>query len=347
MNFYNSPHPYYCGIDLHARLLYVCILDSDGNILIHRKIDACKDDLLLLLEPYIGQVIVGVECMHCWYWISDWCDELGIDFVLGHALYMKAIHGGKAKNDKVDSYKIACLLRGGNFPIAYTYPTEMRATRDLLRRRMKIVQHGAMLKAHVVNTNSQYNLPPHELNLKNPSSRQKLREQYQDPIVQRNIDMDISILDFYAKEIAHVEQFVEKLARQHNPVYLEILKTVPGIGKILSLTILYEIGDIARFESVQNFASYARLVKCKTESAGKTYGTSGNKIGNVHLKWAFSEAAVLYLRGNEKAQRYLQRLQKRMSKAKALSALAHKLGRCVFFMLKNKTVFDEQRFLKG
>jgi transposase len=120
---------------------------------------------------------------------------------------------------------------------------------------------------------------------------------------------------------------------------------VPGIGLILAMTILYEIGDINRFESVQNFASYSRLVKCKAESAGKTYGTSGNKIGNGHLKWVFSEAAVLYLRGNDKARRYLNKLQKRMSKAKALSALAHKLGRSVYFMLKNKTVFDDERFL--
>ncbi len=116
---------------------------------------------------------------------------------------------------------------------------------------------------------------------------------------------------------------------------------------MLALTILYEIGDIQRFDSVQKFASYARLVKCKAESAGKSYDTQGNKIGNAHLKWAFSEAAVLYLKGNPKAQRYLQRLQKRMSKAKALSALAHKLGRAVYFMLKNGTVFNEQRFLAG
>lgn len=91
----------------------------------------------------------------------------------------------------------------------------------------------------------------------------------------------------------------------------------------------------------------SRLVKCKAESAGKSYGTQGNKIGNAHLKWAFSEAAVLHLRGNDKAKKYLVNLQKRMSKAKALSVLAHKLGRCVYFMLKNETVFDENRFLKG
>ena len=97
------------------------------------------------------------------------------------------------------------------------------------------------------------------------------------------------------------------------------------IGRILSLTIIYEIGNINRFETVQNFSSYARLVKCKAESAGKIYGTNGNKIGNAHLKWAFSEAAALYLRGNKDAQNYLLKLQKRMSKAKALSTLAHKL----------------------
>lgn len=118
-----------------------------------------------------------------------------------------------------------------------------------------------------------------------------------------------------------------------------------------ALTIIYEIGDIKRFNSVQKFASYSRLVKCKAESAGKSYGTSGNKIGNkignAHLKWAFSESAVLYLRGNEKAQKYLTKLQKRMSKAKALSALAHKLGRCVYFMLKNEVIFDEAKFLKS
>jgi transposase len=115
----------------------------------------------------------------------------------------------------------------------------------------------------------------------------------------------------------------------------------------LSLTIIYEIGDIDRFDSVQNFASYSRLVKCKAESAGKSYGTQGNKIGNAHLKWAFSEVAVLYLRGNDKAKRYLLKLQKRMSKAKALSTLAHKLGRCIYFMLKNEKVFDESKFLKS
>ena len=227
------------------------------------------------------------------------------------------------------------------------YPKAMRATRDLLRRRMKIVRHGADLKAHVSNTTSQYNLPPNKVNLKNIGAREQLKSNFPNPAVQKNINLDMAILDCYAEQLSKVEWYIGQQAKQHNPVHLHLLKSVWGIGPILALTILYEIGHIQRFDSVQKFASYARLVKCKAESAGKTYGTQGNKIGNAHLKWAFSEAAVLYLRGNEKAQHYLLTLQKRMSKAKALSALAHKLGRCVYFMLKNETVFDESRFLKA
>ena len=347
MNFYNNIHPYYCGIDLHARILYVCIFDQEGNTCVHKEIPADPEKLKQILEPYIGNIVVGVECMHCWYWVSDFCNDLGVDFILGHALYMKAIHGGKAKNDRIDSFKITKLIRGGNFPLAYVYPKKMRATRDLLRRRTKIVRHGADLKAHVANTTSQYNLPPNKVNLKNKDAREQLRSTFPDLSVQKSIDLDMAILDCYAQQLSKVEWYIQQQAKQHKPIHFHLLKSIWGIGPILALTIIYEIGNIDRFASVQKFASYSRLVKCKAESAGKSYGTQGNKIGNAHLKWAFSEAAVLYLRGNKKAQKYLLKLQKRMSKAKALSALAHKLGRCVYFMLKNETVFDENKFLKG
>ncbi len=185
------------------------------------------------------------------------------------------------------------------------------------------------------------------MNLKHVCAREQLKTTFPDKVVQRNINLDMAILDCYAKELSKIECFIEQQAKQHNPVHLHLLKSISGIGRILSLTIIYEIGNINRFKTVQKFSSYARLVKCKAESAGKSYGTQGNKIGNAHLKWAFSEAAVLYLRRNEKAQRYLLKLQKRMSKAKALSALTHKLGRCVYFMLKNEMVFDDDRFLKS
>jgi hypothetical protein len=219
MNFYNNTHPYYCGIDLHARALYICIINQAGEKLCHKEISAKPERLYQVLEPYIGQMVVGVECMHCWYWVSDFCEDNNIDFILGHALYMKAIHGGKAKNDRIDSYKIANLIRGGNFPLAYVYPKTMRATRDLLRRRTKIVRHGAHLKAHVANTTTQYNLPPNKVNLKNIGAREQLKSAFPDSVVQRNMDLDIAILDCYAKELSKIEWFIEQKAKQHNPTH--------------------------------------------------------------------------------------------------------------------------------
>jgi len=198
MNFYNHMHPYYCGIDLHARSLYVCIIDQEGKTCLHKGINTNPNTLLTLLKPYLGQDVFGVECMHCWYWVADFCEEHAIDFILCHALYMKAIHGGKAKNDRIDSFKIAVLIRGGDFPLAHVYPKEKRTTRDSLRRRMEIVRHGAHLKAPVVNTTSQYNLPPKKVNLKNICAREMFMSTFADPVVQRNIDLDMAVLDCYA-----------------------------------------------------------------------------------------------------------------------------------------------------
>jgi transposase len=159
MRFYTSQHQFYCGIDLHARSMYVCILSHDGEVLLHRTMKAAPEPLLTAIAPYREGLVVAVECMFTWYWLADLCAQEGIAFVLGHALSRKAIHGGKAKHDKIDSHKIAVLLRGGMLPQAYVYPAQMRATRDLLRRRLHLMRKRAELLAHVQNTNSQDNLP--------------------------------------------------------------------------------------------------------------------------------------------------------------------------------------------
>jgi hypothetical protein len=159
MKFYTRQHAHYCGIDLHSRTMYRCILDPSGAILLHRNMDADAESFLKAIEPFRQDMVVAVECIYTWYWLADLCSREKIAFVLGHALYMKAIHGGKAKNDKIDAYKIAALLRGGMIPQAYVYPQEMRSTRDLLRRRMLMMRRRAELLAHVQLTNQQYNLP--------------------------------------------------------------------------------------------------------------------------------------------------------------------------------------------
>jgi transposase len=347
MRFYTRTHQYYCGIDLHARSMYLCILNAEGDIVAHRNMSARPRPFLDALAPYRDDVVVAVECIFTWYWLADLCQRENINFVLGHALYMKAIHGGKAKNDKIDSHKIAVLLRGGTLAQAYAYPPQMRATRDLLRRRNHLVDKRAELLAHIQNTNSQYNLEPFGKKIARKSNRVDLAERFTDPCVRKSIALDIALIDVYDQQLSQLETDIVRSAKSHDPNTLHLLHTVPGIGKILALVILYEIHTIARFEKVGNFLSYARLVKCAKESAGKRYGTGGNKIGNVHLRWAFGEAACLFLRANPDGQKLHQRLVNRHGKAKALSILAQKLGRAVYVMLKRKRAFDMNKFLSG
>ena len=285
--------------------------------------------------------------MFTWYWLADCCADHGIPFVLGHALYMKAIHGGKAKNDKIDAHKIAVLLRGGMLPQAYVYPAEMRATRDLLRRRMHLARKRGELLAHVQNTNSQYNLPAIGKKIAYKANRDGVAERFADPAVQKSIEVDLALITYYDELLRDVELTIVKTAKHHDAQTLYLLQTVPGIGKILSLVLLYEIHDIARFPRVQDFASYCRLSSVPRNRPANAPGTSGSKIGNAHLKWAFSEAAVLFLRDNPAAQKLLARLEKKHSKGKALTILAHKLARAVYYMLKRQTAFDLDTFLQG
>ncbi len=345
MRFYTQQHQYYCGIDLHARSMYLCILNGAGEVVLHRNMRANPDAFLEAVAPYREDLVVAVECMFTWYWLADLCRSEQIAFVLGHALYMKAIHGGKAKNDRIDAHKIATLLRGGMIPRAYVYPPEMRATRDLLRRRLHFRRKRAELLAHIQNINSQYNLPEFEKKLTYASNRSGVVDRFADPSVQKTIEVDLDLLAYYDQMLRELEYFILRTAKRHDHNTLYRLRTVPGIGKILSLVILYEIHDINRFERPQELASYARLVKCARESAGKIRGTSGRKIGNVHLKWAFSEAAVGFLRKNPEGKRYYARLERKYGKGKALTVLAHKLARAVYYIWKKDQVFDPEKFL--
>ena len=135
MRFYTSAHRFYCGVDLHARTMYLCILDAQGQVVFDKNLPASGQAFLQAIAPFRDGLVVAVECLFCWYWLADLCAREQIAFVLGHALYMKAIHGGKSKNDQIDAAKIARLLRGGTLPQAYVYPAGMRETRDLLRIR--------------------------------------------------------------------------------------------------------------------------------------------------------------------------------------------------------------------
>ena len=294
MRFYTHQHKHYCGIDRHARAMYVCILDQHGTKLVHKNLPTTPDAFLRLIAPYREDGVVGVEGIFTWYWLADLCAKEGIAFVLGHALSMKAIHGGKAKNDKIAAHKIAVLWRGGMFPLAYVYPAEMRATRDLLRRRCHLVQKRAELLAHIQNTNSQDNLPESGKKLAYKTNREGVEAHFPEASVRKTIAVDGSLIDHYDQVLSEVELSITRTAKGHDGPTFTRLQSVPGIGPILALVLLYEIQDIARFPRVQDFVSYCRLVKCAKESHHNRLGTAGKKIGKVHLRWAFAEAAILF-----------------------------------------------------
>ena len=317
------------------------------EIILHTNIPARPKPFLKVIKPFRDDLVIGVECMFSWYWLADLCIQENIQFILGHALYMKAIHGRKAKSDKIDSEKIARLIKGGTFPLAYVYPPELRPTRDLLRRRRTLVRMRSEMLAHIKLTHYQYNAECFQKNINKKGNREGIAEQFSDPTLRRNVELDLSVADHLHADISQLENYIIRKTKAFDSRTFYRLQTVPGIRPILALTILYEIGDIDRFPTVQSFASYARLVKCSKESAGKCYGYGGGKIGNAQLKWAFSEAMCLFMRESDRAKAYVAKLEKKHGKGKTMSILTHKLGRAIYCVMNRKDAFDENYFFNA
>ena len=349
MKYYSSTTEFNCGIDLHAHQMYVCLLNRDGKKLVHTNVRHNDFDYFLkLVAPYRHDLTVCCECMFGWYWLSDACQAAGLKFVLAHALYLKAIHGGKNKNDRIDSEKLAHLLRTNLIPPAYVYPAAQRPLRALLRQRILYVWRRSELLARIQSHQLAYNRPTLRQTRPNREPWEKqLLAQEPDPIRQLALQNDLALIRHYDAQITALEEELNRLTKQAAPRDYALLQTVPGIGEHLGLTILYETGDIERFPSVKNFLSYCRLVKGTVASAGKIKGLRGAKLGNAYLRWAFGEAAVIAKRDPVVIGPLAQGLEAKMggNKFKANTVLAIKLARSVYFMLKNKTVFDPERLV--
>jgi len=350
MKYYISTTQFNCGIDLHARSMYVCLMDRDGNKLLHTNIKNNDFDFFLKrIEPYRHDLTVVCECMFGWYWLADACQAAGLTFVLAHALYLKAIHGGKNKNDRIDSEKLAHLLRTNFIPPAYVYPADKRPLRALLRQRLFFVWQRTDLLARLQSHQLAYNRPT--LTGRNPYNRdpweQQLMAHEDHPVRQLALQNELAMVRHYDTQITALETQLQRLTKQHAGRDYALLQTVPGIGEHLGLTILYEIGDLQRFPSVKDFLSYCRLVKGTVASAGKIKGLRGAKLGNPYLRWAFGEAAVIAKRDHTLIGPLAQRLEARFhgNKFKANTVLAIKLARAVYFMLQHHTVFDPERLV--
>jgi transposase len=348
MKYYTSTTEFNCGIDLHARQMYVCVMDRQGKILVHTNVRNNDFKFFLkLIAPYRHDLTLCAECMFGWYWLADACHEAGLTFVLAHALYLTAIHGGKNKNDRLDSEKLAHLLRSNLIPPSYVYPAAMRPLRALLRQRTYFVWRRSDLLARLQSHQLAHNRPT--LSGRNRYNRDPWEQQLlageDNPIRQLAIQNELGLIRHFDEQIIALETQLQRLTKEVAGRDYTLLKTVPGIGEHLGLTILYELGDIERFPTVKDFLSYSRLVKGTVASAGKIKGLRGAKLGNPYLRWAFGEAAVIAKRDHKLIGPLADRLVASMggNKFKANTVVAIKLARAVYFMLKNKTIFDAER----
>jgi len=347
MKYYTSTTEFNCGIDLHSRQMYACVMDRQGKKRVHTNIKGNDFEYFLKrVEPYRHDLTVVCECIFNWYWLSDACFDADIEFVLAHALYLRHIHGGKNKNDRIDSEKLAHLLRANLIPPSYVYPSERRPVRALLRQRMSYVWERATLKTKLSMAQTAEGLvPARKCGHNRDVWEERIVAQYTNPLHRFAASCDMNMIRAYDVQIEKLEEEIVRQAKRDMGRQMHLLLSVPGIGRVLAMTILYEIDTIERFPTVKDFLSYCRLVKGSVASAGKVKGLSGGKMGNAYLRWAFGEAAVIMKRNHPLLTPYAEKLVAKHGKFKGNAILADKIARAVYSMLQKGTAFDAERLI--
>jgi transposase len=347
VEYYTSTTEFNCGIDLHSRQMYVCVMDKQGQKLVHRNIKGNSFEFFLkLVAPYRHDLTVVCESTFSWYWLHDACSKANIRFVLAHALYLKHIHGGKNKNDRIDSEKLASLLRANLIPPAYVYPSEMRPIRALLRQRMSYVQECTRIKTRLWMCQAAEGLiPATQSKCDVDGWEERIVEQFTNPLHKFSVACGMDMVRAYSVQIKKLEAEINRQAKAKKSREYYLLKSAPGIGPIMAMTILFEVDDINRFPTVKDFLSYCRLVKGSVASAGKVKGMTGAKMGNANLRWAFGEVAVLGKNANPLLRTYAEKIISKRGKFKGNAILANKIARAVYFMLQKGTAFDVERVI--
>jgi transposase len=333
---------YYAGLDLHSNNTYVGILDEKGTKVYKAKIQNHLPMILSILRPY-QESIVGavVESTFNWYWLVDGLAEAGYQMHLTNTWAIKQYEGLKYADDRHDARWLAHLLSLEILPEGYIYPKEERALRDLLRRRSFLVHkrtsfllsmRGAFECRTGMRTTS------NDIKHWTPAD---VEQHIDDPLAALGITCLLEPMAALNDQIRILEK--EALKRGNLRDDFKRLQTVWGIGKVLGLTIMYEVGDIGRFDKVGKFASYCRLVKSDRLSNGKRKGSGNSKNGNPYLSWAYSEAAHFSVRHHEQARKFVQRKRAKTNGIVAIRALAHKLARASYYIMKDQVDFDPDR----
>jgi len=333
----------YSGIDLHSTNSYLAIIDENGKRIFKEKLPNDIAAITETLSLYSGTLEgIVVESTYNWYWLVDGLMTEGYTVHLANPAAIQKYSGLKHVDDKHDAFWLAEMLRLNILPTGYIYPKEERPLRDLLRKRSHLVSLRSSLLIslqNIITRNCGHKLKTNDI--------KRLKEDRVQPLLAGNEDIALAgkvskdSIDFLTRQIRAIETFIEKKAELKGAY--QKLETIPGIGRILGLTIMLETGPIERFAKVGNFASYCRVVSSQWTSNGKAKGKGNTKNGNKYLSWAFSEAAELARRFDDKARAYYNRKLRKSNFMVAHAALAHKLARAAYYVMKDQVPFVPEK----
>lgn len=335
----------YAGIDLHSNNNYIGIINNQDKRLYGGRTENRLKDVLAALKPYRSCLKgIAVESTYNWYWLVDGLQEHNYQVHLANPAAMKPYKGLKHTDDKWDAFWLAHLLRLGILPEGYIYPQKERAVRDLLRRRSMFVRHRTshiLSLQSMITRNTGLNYPGSSIKNFNKGFVDKLFNSPHLVFTAQNSIATINFLTTIIEEIEVVVKSQEKLKKE-----FQMLLTVPGIGDILGLTIMLEVGTITRFATSGNFSSYCRCVESKRMSSNKKKGENNKKNGNKYLAWAYVEAANFARRYCPDSQRFFQRKMEDSNRVLATKALANKLTKASYFIMRDKVPYDPKKLFR-
>jgi len=333
----------YSGIDLHSNNCVVVVSDDSDRILVSRRVPNSVPSVLQALEPHREEIVgVVVEATYNWYWLVDGLQAAGYAMHLANVAAIKRYEGLKRTGDEADAAYLAHLLRVGLLAEGYICPKPLRVLRDLARKRMQLVR-----------SRTQHILAVENIQARESGSRMNVKqvmgldEQSVEampqllPEVKLALQANVAVIGELSQQIARLERCLHERVRLSQDFCL--LRSVPGIGQTLASTIMLETGTVARFAKVGNFSSYCRCVDSERLSNGKKKGTGNAKNGNAYLAWAFIEAANFARRYCPEAKRFYERKKAKTNNIVATKALAHKLARACYHMLREQKPFEANR----
>ena len=329
----------YCGIDLHATNSWLCVVDEAGRPQLETRVVNRLELVRARLEPYRKQLsAVAVESTPNWYWLVDGLASSGFPMRLANPSAMKQYEGLKYGDDRHDARWIAEMLRLGILPTGYIYPRETRPLRDLLRHRARLVRNRTARLLTIQNVVSRETGRSVTGNALKGLSMDEVSALALSGETNLTLSSSLAIIALLDEKIVEIEKMVLRGTRARPE--LRLLRTVGGIGQALGLTILLETGDISRFRSVGNYVSYGRLVPTEKRSNQRKKGEANRRNGNPYLSWAFSEAAEFARRFQPEARRFFERKRSRTNEIVAYRALAHKLARACYFILRDRVPYN-------